>query len=145
MGLQSSEASFATNFVAATPAEHVTPTSRSTSARIRSAIVRGSPNSRVAPATSRNASSSEIGSTSGVYDSSTSRNRLECVRYASKSGGRKTPSGQSRRARTDGIAERTPNRRASYEALETTPREPVPPTITGLPRNEGSFRTSTPA
>ena len=65
-GLQSSEASFATNFVGATPTEHVTPTSRSTSARIFAAISAEEPNSIVAPATSRNASSSEIGSTKGV-------------------------------------------------------------------------------
>ena len=65
-GLQSSDASFATNFVGATPTEHVTPTSRSTSARIFAAISAEDPNSIVAPATSRNASSSEIGSTSGV-------------------------------------------------------------------------------
>ena len=65
-GLHSSEASFATNFVEATPTEHVTPTSRTTSARIFAAISGGEPNSIVAPETSRNASSSEIGSTSGV-------------------------------------------------------------------------------
>ena len=65
-GLQSSDASLATNFDGATPTEHVTPTSRSTSARIFAAISAEDPNSIVAPATSRNASSSEIGSTSGV-------------------------------------------------------------------------------
>ena len=79
LGLQWSEASLATNFVGATPTEHVTPTSRSTSARMRAAIALGSPNSIVAPPTSRNASSREIGSTYGVWASSTSRNRFECV------------------------------------------------------------------
>ncbi len=112
-GLHPSEASLATNFVDATPTEQVTPTSRSTSARIFAAIAAGGPNSEVAPPTSRKASSSEIGSTSGVWASSTSRNRFECARYASKSAGRKTPSGQRRLARTPGIAERTPKRRAS--------------------------------
>ena len=77
--MQWSDASFATNFVGATPIEHVTPTSRSTSARMRTAISRGSPNSIVAPPTSRNASSSEIGSTNGVWASSTSRKRFECA------------------------------------------------------------------
>ena len=48
-------------------------------------------------------------------------------------------------ARTVGIALRTPNRRASYDALETTPRTAVPPTTTGLPRRDGSLSTSTPA
>ena len=78
-GLHPSEASLATNLVGATPTEHVTPTSRSTSARILAAIVSGGPNNRSAPATSRNASSSEIGSTSGVNDSNTSRKRFECA------------------------------------------------------------------
>ena len=55
------------------------------------------------------------------------------------------PSGHRRRARTDGIALRTPNRLASYDALVTTPRAPVPPTITGLPSSEGSLRTATEA
>ena len=79
-GLQPSEASLATNFVDATPTEHVTPTSRSTSARIFAAIADGGPNREVAPPTSRKASSSEIGSTSGVWASRTSRNRFECAR-----------------------------------------------------------------
>ena len=84
-----------------------------------------------------------MGSTSGVNESITSRKRLECTRYASKSGGRKIPSGHNLRARTEGMAECTPERRASYDALVTTPREPVPPTITGLPLSDGSFNTST--
>ena len=55
------------------------------------------------------------------------------------------PSGHRRRARTDGIALRTPYALASYDALVTTPRAPVPPTITGFPLSDGSFRTSTEA
>ena len=55
------------------------------------------------------------------------------------------PSGHRRRARTDGIALRTPYALASYDALVTTPREPVPPTITGFPLSDGSFRTATEA
>jgi hypothetical protein len=112
-GLHRSDASFARNFVGATPTEQMTPTSRSTSARIFAAMAAGSPNSVVAPPTSRNASSSESGSTSGVYDSRTSRKRFECARYASKSLGRKIASGHRRLARTDGIAEWIPYRRAS--------------------------------
>ncbi|MGY3684084.1 hypothetical protein ACVWXU_007707 [Streptomyces sp. TE33382] len=36
-----------------------------------------------------------------------------------------------------GIAECTPRRRASYDAVATTPRGPSPPTTTGLPRRLG--------
>ena len=112
-GLQSSDASFATNFVGATPTEHVTPTSRSTSARIFAAISAGT---RTAswrprrPGTPRRARSAPR---AGCRSSRTSRNRLEWARYASKSDGRKTMSGHRRRARTAGIAERTPYFRAS--------------------------------
>jgi hypothetical protein len=133
------DASLAISFVGATPTEQATPISSRTSRRIRWPIAGGVPNSRTAPATSRNASSSAIGSTSGVTDRRISRKRLECARYDSKSGGRKTASGHSRRARTEGIALRIPNRRASYEADITTPREPAPPTTTGRPTSDGSF------
>src|SRR5262249_42713558 len=44
-----------------------------------------------------------------------------------------------------GIAERTPNGRASYEHAATTPRRADPPTMTGLPRSDGSSRCSTAA
>src|SRR5262249_60809288 len=104
-GLQWADASCATNFVDATPAEQVTPTSASTVARIFEATAGGSPNSLVAPPTSRNASSSEIGSTSGVNDRSTSRNRFECTREAAKTGGVKIPAGQRDRGRTQGDAD----------------------------------------
>jgi len=46
-------------------------------------------------------------------------------------------------ARAAGIAEPTPKRRASYEAVVTTARGPVPATITGNPRSSGRRRTST--
>jgi hypothetical protein len=103
------------------------------------------PNSEVAPPTSRNASSREIGSTSGVNDISTSRSLVAAARYEGKSGGTNTASGQSRRARAPGIAERTPYRRASYDADITTPRGPPPPTTTGFPASEGSLSVSTDA
>ena len=54
-------------------------------------------------------------------------------------------SGHRRRARTAGMAFRIPKARASYEADITTPREPAPPTTTGLPASDGSFWTSTEA
>src|SRR4051812_18857807 len=43
------------------------------------------------------------------------------------------------------MAERTPYRRASYDAVATTPRPPTPPTTTGLPRSDGLSRCSTAA
>jgi hypothetical protein len=55
------------------------------------------------------------------------------------------PFGHSRSARLAGIAERTPNFRASYEAAQTTDRFPRHATITGLPRNSGLSRCSTDA
>ena len=48
-------------------------------------------------------------------------------------------------AREAGIAECTPNLRASYDAAQTTLRNPGQPTITGLPRNSGRSRCSTDA
>ena len=48
------------------------------------------------------------------------------------------PWGQSLPAWRSGIAECTPNFRASYDAALTTPRSlGPPPTITGLPRYSG--------
>ena len=67
-GLAASEASLATNFDGATPTEQVSSSCSSTAARILAAMVGPSPWSRRAPVTSRNASSSEIASTSGVND-----------------------------------------------------------------------------
>src|SRR5690349_23734333 len=43
------------------------------------------------------------------------------------------------------MADRTPYLRASYDAVETTPRGPTPPTMTGLPRSDGLSRCSTAA
>ena len=59
--------------------------------------------------------------------------------------GSQIASGQRRAATTDGIAERTPNTRASYEQVVTTPRFPGWPTMTGWPESDGSSRTSTAA
>ena len=66
LGLQRADASLATNFVGATPTEQVSPSSSSTRRRMAAAMCPGRPCSRVAPETSRNASSSDSGSTSGV-------------------------------------------------------------------------------
>jgi len=56
----------ATETEPATPTEQVIRCSSATRARMCSAISRGVPSRRVAPETSRNASSSETASTSGV-------------------------------------------------------------------------------
>ena len=42
-----------------------------------------------------------------------------------------------------GMAERTPNARAGYDADSTTPRPPVAPTMTGWPASSGWSLIST--
>src|SRR5262249_8970085 len=57
-------------------------------------------------------------------------------------------SGILRAANRNGIPDWTPNARASYEAVLTTPRllgSPSPPTTTDRPRNSGCRNTSTAA
>ena len=48
-------------------------------------------------------------------------------------------------ATTDGIAERTPKGRASYEQVATTPRGPLCPMMSGFPESRGFSRDSTAA
>ncbi|GAB3984741.1 hypothetical protein GCM10027615_72970 [Plantactinospora veratri] len=103
----------ATNLVGATPTEQVSPSCSATRDRISRAISAGRPSSLRAPATSRNASSSERGSTSGVTSRRISITAREAAVTRAKSGGRKTADGQSARARIVGIALRTPYSRAS--------------------------------
>ena len=84
----------ATSFVVATPTEAVRPTSATIAALIVTAIVGPSPKSARDAVTSRNASSIEIGSTSGV-----NRRRIVITSrltrwYLRPSTGRKTPCGQ---------------------------------------------------
>jgi hypothetical protein len=69
---------------------------------------------------------------------------LEKRLYAEKFGAKKIPRGHNLLARVTGIAERTPNLRASYDAAETTPREDAP-TITGNPFSSGLSACSTEA
>ncbi len=104
--------SLATDGEAATPTEQVTPCSSWTTARSSSAIWSGEPSRRVEPRTSRNASSSESTSTSGVTRRKVSITEPETEEKTSKSGATTTACGQSRRARVIGIAERTPYSRA---------------------------------
>ncbi len=73
-------------------------------ARSRSAISTGEPSRRVEPRTSRNASSSESTSTSGVTRRKFSITEDDTVAKVSKSGATTTASGHIRRARVIGIA-----------------------------------------
>ena len=80
-GLRRSEATLATSFVVATPTLAVSPTSSRTAALIRRAIASGGPNSASDPATSRNASSIETCSRSGVKRPRISMTRRLSRRY----------------------------------------------------------------
>ena len=70
-GFARPDSSFAIDFVGPTPTEHGSPSSERTRMRIAAPIAGGSPKSCTAPPTSRNASSSDSGSTSGVTSRST--------------------------------------------------------------------------
>src|SRR5207247_158270 len=113
-GFSSSEATFATNLFDARPAEAV----RHVSSRIRRLIARTAssalPKSPSVPVRSTNASSTDTGSTSGEKSASMPMTCTETARYFAMSTGRKAAWAQSLAARAIGIAERTPNRRASY-------------------------------
>ena len=111
-GLALRLASLATDTDAATPTEQVIRCSSWMVERSRSAITRGGPSSRTAPLTSRNASSCDITSTSGVTRRKVSITAAETRANSSWSPGSATASGHSRRARVEGIAERTPRARA---------------------------------
>jgi hypothetical protein len=87
----------------------------------------------------------ESGSTRGAASSMSRRIALETSPYRCMRPGSQTASGHRRAAISEGIADRTPNFRASYEHVATTPRRPGCPTITGRPRSAGFSRTSTEA
>jgi len=89
------------------------PTRDSTSARSRTAISVGVPEIRRSPPTSRNASSIEIPSTSGVVSRKTSNTRLLASAYADIRGSTTIARGHSRRAWTPPIAVRIPYALAS--------------------------------
>ena len=76
-GLQCCDASLAMNLEGAIPTEQVMPSSFSTRALMAVAISRPVPSSLRAPVTSRNASSKEIGSTSGVNEEKISITRSD--------------------------------------------------------------------
>ena len=77
------------------------------------ATARGGPSSRLLPVRSRNASSRESPSTSGVKRSKTANSFFDSAAYFAIEPETNTPSGQRRRAAALGIAEWTPKRRAS--------------------------------
>ncbi len=112
-GFCRSLATFATYLLAATPTDTVSWVAARTSCLSRCAIARPSPNNARLPVTSRNASSSDNGSTWSVKRANTACTCAATAAYTSMRGGTKMPCGQRRRACTPGIAECTPNLRAS--------------------------------
>ena len=89
------------------------PTCSSTSWRSCAAIASGVPDTRRSPPTSRNASSIEMPSTTGVVARNTSNTARLASVYASMRGSTTTAWGHSARAWRPPIAPRTPNARAS--------------------------------
>ena len=112
-GLRRSEAILATSLVVATPTEAVSPTSSVTARLIAPAIASPSPNRACDPVTSRKASSIEIGWTWSVKRRRIAMTSRLARWYLRPSTGRKMPWGQRRPAVRSGIAEWTPNCRAS--------------------------------
>jgi hypothetical protein len=101
-------ATFARNLVLATPTVTGIPTRSRTSCRRRPAICDGMPAIRRRPPTSRNASSIESPSTSGVVSRKTSNIAVLAAEYASIRGRTTIASGQRRRACRSPIGVRTP-------------------------------------
>ncbi len=106
-------ATFARNFVRATPTVIGSPTRSATSRRSRCPICSGVPAMRRSPPTSRNASSTESPSTRGVVSSKTSNTARLASEYADMRGSTTTASGQSRSACRQFIGVRTPRAFAS--------------------------------
>ena len=112
-GFSRSDATLAMNLFEATPTEAARPIAVRIRDLMRRACSSPSPNRARVFVTSRNASSMESGSRSGVNSARMAMISRETRAYFSMSTGRNTPSGQSRRARATGIADPTPNFRAS--------------------------------
>ena len=107
-GLATPLATFARNFVRATPTVIGRPTRSTTSTFSLAAISTGAPAIRRSPPTSRKASSIDSPSTNGVVSRNTSNTALLASEYASMRGDTTTRSGHSRRASPPPIAPRTP-------------------------------------
>ena len=113
-----------TNFTAAIPAEAGSPSSLGDPrADARGRSPPAAPNSCTEAVTSRNASSSDSGSISGVYALEDREHLLAGLGVGAEArrhdDGVRAP---ARSARAIGIALRTPKGRTSYEAASTTPR-----------------------
>ncbi len=106
-------ASLATNLFGPIPTVIARPASRRTSAFRRAPVACGGPNRRSVPDMSRNASSTEICCRCGVNRSRIAITRRETSRYRPMRTGRNTACGQQRCAWEMGMAECTPNFRAS--------------------------------
>jgi len=108
-----SEAILARNLLQDSPTETVMPMPRSTSRANRASTFAGiMPWTRWVPARSRNASSIESGSTSGVSACMAWRTSRPTLTYFAMSGRITVADGHSASALNIGIAERTPNVRA---------------------------------
>ena len=83
--------------------------------------------------------------TTGAKRSSTARISRLFRTHSWRGTGTTVAPGQSRNARAIGMAERTPNRRASYDAEVTTPRPDRPPTMSSgaRPAPSGSASRAT--
>ncbi len=107
------EATLARNLLGATPADAVRRVVSRMASLIRCATTIPSVSPQAFSVTSRYASSSESGSTSGVTDRKISNTDADTSRYFRKSGLTRTSCGHSRSATALAMAEWTPNRRAS--------------------------------
>ena len=99
-------------------------------------------------ASSQPSTSTTTGRPPHSSERSVSITTAEAASYAGASTGRKIASGSLRAASRSGMPEPTPYSRASYDAVETTPRSvgsPRPPTTTGSPASSGRRSTSTAA
>ena len=112
-GFFHAEAILARNLLGATPADAVNPIVSRIWTFSRCATTRPSASPHAFSVTSRYASSSDSGSTSGVTARKSSNTACDAVRYRAKSGRTMTSEGQSLTARAIGMAERTPKARAS--------------------------------
>ena len=143
-GLANPVAVFASSLVSPIPTAHRSPVAANTVACSWRAKPSGS-----SVFTPTNASSQPHTSTTAPSDRNAAITRSEAASYAGRSIGRNTAPGHLRAAVLSGIPDRTPNARASYDAVATTCRaragSPSPPTTTGRPASSGRRRTSTAA
>src|SRR4029453_14509322 len=121
-GFSRSEATFARNLLGATPTDAVRATSTRMRVLMSRAMVGPSPRSARLAVTSRNASSMDTGSSSGVHSASRAMIWRDTAAYLSMSTGRYTASRHRRYARLIGMAEWMPKRRASDEGAADPPR-----------------------